>query len=61
MDIIKVSLISCISQLYIQESDRVFAINPTSYQQSLLIEEDDVNKSRIPWQPIPVSSKYLTF
>jgi len=43
--------------LYIQESDRVFSINPTSYQESLLLEEDDENKSRIPWEPIPVSSK----
>jgi len=43
--------------LYIQESDKIFAINPTSYQQSLLLEEDEVDKSRIPWKPIPVSGK----
>ncbi|CAH1715613.1 eukaryotic translation initiation factor 2-alpha kinase isoform X1 [Aphis gossypii] len=47
-------------QLYIQESDKVFSINPTSYQQSLLLEEDDLDKSRIPWKPIPVSSQIIS-
>lgn len=44
-------------QLYIQENDKVFAINPVSYLQSLLLEGNEINKSRIPWKPIPVSSK----
>lgn len=38
-------------QLYIQENDKVFAINPTSYQQSL-IGDDEIDQSRIPWKPI---------
>jgi hypothetical protein len=37
----------------------VLAINPTSYQESLLLEEDEEDRSRIPWKPIPVFSKYL--
>ncbi|VVC32390.1 Hypothetical protein CINCED_3A017374 [Cinara cedri] len=47
-------------QLYIQESDRVFTIYPTSYQQSLLLEEHEGDKSRIPWNPIPISSQLIS-
>lgn len=42
-------------QLYIQENDKVFAINPTSYQQSL-IGDDEIDQSRIPWKPISSKS-----
>lgn len=37
----------------------MLAINPTSYQQSLLLEENEEDKSRIPWKPIPVFSKCI--
>ncbi|XP_060870563.1 eukaryotic translation initiation factor 2-alpha kinase isoform X1 [Metopolophium dirhodum] len=47
-------------QLYIQENDKVFSVNPISYLQSLLLEGNEINKSRIPWKPIPVSSQLIS-